>query len=88
MYMYNQEVQVICTMIVVCIVDLLLEYLNKVLKHQRLLDHITGNPRSLKRICNITMLSIHCYPEEIELTEEHAFALLLVIIMVEQWPFR
>ena len=66
----------------------MLVYLNQVMKHDRLLDHLTSNPRSLKRICNITMLSIYCYPEYEELTKKHAFTLLLVIIMVEQWPFR
>ena len=70
------------------VTDALLRYLSDVMKHDRLLQHVTGNPRSLKRICNIVMLSLHCYPPNLELTKQKAFTLLLIIIMVEQWPFR
>ena len=70
------------------ILVLLLKRLNQMMKHERLLEHITGNPRSLKRICNITMFSIHCCPDRVLVTKESTLNLLLVIIMVEQWPFR
>ena len=65
----------------------LMKYVREKLKEERLLELMTGNPRSLKRICNIITLALSCYPK-IYISKQDAFYLLLVIIMIEQWPFR
>ena len=64
-----------------------MKYVREKLKEERLLELMTGNPRSLKRICNIVKLALSCFSEKM-LTAEVALQLLLVVIMVEQWPFR
>ena len=64
-----------------------MKYVREKLKEERLLELMTGNPRSLKRICNIITLALSCYPK-IYISKQDAFYLLLVIIMIEQWPFR
>ena len=65
----------------------LMKYVREKLKEDRLLELMTGNPRSLKRICNIITLALSCHPDSY-ISNEDAFCLLLVIIMIEQWPFR
>ena len=65
----------------------LMRYVRAKLKEERLLELMSGNPRSLKRICNIITLALSCYPKP-DISREEAFYLLLVVIMVEQWPFR
>ena len=70
-----------------CLPDELLLYIKEKLMDDRLLKLMNGNPRSMKRICNIITIALSCYPGS-RVTQEQAFILLLIVIMVEQWPFR
>ena len=67
--------------------DKFMSYVQNCLRERELLELMQGNPRSLKRICNIVKLALSCFSEKM-LTAEVALQLLLVVIMVEQWPFR
>ena len=65
----------------------LMVYVRTQLTDKRMLPYLSKNPRSLKRLCNIITLALSCYRES-GIRHEEAFYLMLVIVMVEQWPFR
>ena len=67
--------------------DELMSYVHTCLVDEKLLELVQGNPRTLKRICNVVTLAVSCFSDK-QLSAVGAFQLLLVVIMVEQWPFR
>ena len=72
---------------VVSCLDEILAKLHQQIKEKqgKLLECFHGNPRSIKRICNILMVAVS-FRENIDL--DLAKRLFKVIVMVEQWPFR
>ena len=54
-------------------------------KQGKLLECFHGNPRSIKRICNILMVAVSfCVNINLALAKR----LFKVIVLIEQWPFR
>ena len=64
-----------------------MQYVKDQLKDQQLLHFVHGNPRTLKRICNIILLAISVFRDN-QMNRPRALKLTLVVLMIEQWPFR
>ena len=64
-----------------------MKFVKAKLKDERMLPLLSPNSRQLKRLCNIITLSLSCYRSG-RISDRDAFYLMLVIVMVEQWPFR
>ena len=57
------------------------------MKSKEFLALVSGNPRSLKRICNVVKLAINLF-KEAEMEDLTALQLLALVVLFEQWPFR
>ena len=50
-------------------------------------EFLDATPRSMKRLANTVRLAVSLLPAS-RACPQHAFKLVLVVIMAEQWPFR
>ena len=62
-------------------------FLNIFPKEEELLNFLDGNPRTIKRLCNILLFSLSVFRGD-RIDSLISTNLMYVTLMVEQWPFR